>query len=157
VDTAGKWRRRFAEHRIDGLQDAPRSGPPRMIDNARIDAAIMRTVQSVPAGATQWRSRGMARASGQSTSMWHVHLAPAISSWQNQVERFLALLADNQITRGGHCSVLALRGRRTSIRSFIDQHKSAPKPFNGTNSADDILASIERFCTYNQPPEPRRI
>jgi transposase-like protein len=26
--TVGKWRRRFAEHRIDGLCDEPRSGTP---------------------------------------------------------------------------------------------------------------------------------
>ena len=26
--TVGKWRRRFAEHRVDGLRDEPRSGTP---------------------------------------------------------------------------------------------------------------------------------
>ena len=28
-DTVGKWRRRFAEHRLEGLWDEPRSGTPR--------------------------------------------------------------------------------------------------------------------------------
>jgi len=28
-DTVGKWRRRFAERRLDGLEDAARSGRPR--------------------------------------------------------------------------------------------------------------------------------
>jgi transposase len=35
--TVGKWRRRFAQHRVDGLRDDPRSGAPRTIDDARID------------------------------------------------------------------------------------------------------------------------
>ena len=68
VDTVSKWRRRFAEHRIDGLQDEPRSGTPRTIDDARIEATIVRTLESLPPGATHWSSRGMARASGLSVS-----------------------------------------------------------------------------------------
>ena len=66
--TVSKWRRRFAEFRIDGLRDEPRSGTPRTIDDARIEATIVRTLESLPAGATHWSSRGMARASGLSVS-----------------------------------------------------------------------------------------
>src|SRR5260370_35697365 len=36
--TVAKWRRRFVEHRLDGLHDPPRSGTPRTIDDARIEA-----------------------------------------------------------------------------------------------------------------------
>jgi transposase len=36
--TVGKWRRRFVEHRLDGLRDEPRSGAPRTIEDARIEA-----------------------------------------------------------------------------------------------------------------------
>ncbi len=296
VDTVSKWRRRFAKHRIDGLQDEPRSGAPRTIDDERIEATIVRTLESLPPGATHWSSRGMARASGLSVSTvqrvwrafglqphrmetfklstdpnfvakvrdivglyvsppahaivlcvdeksqiqaldrsqpmlpmrpgqvarrthdykrhgttslfaaldiatgrvigkcfprhraaefrrfldeieanvptdldvhlvmdnyathktplirdwltrrprWHVHLTPTSSSWLNQAERFFALLTDKQIKRGVHRSVGALHG---AIHAFIDQHNSEPKPFRWTKSADDILASIERFCT----------
>src|SRR5436190_23770405 len=39
--TVGKWRGRFVEHRVDGLHDEPRSGTPRTIDDARIEAVIV--------------------------------------------------------------------------------------------------------------------
>jgi len=32
---------------------------------------------------------------------------------------------------------------------FISHHNDDPKPFKWIKSADDILASIERFCRYN--------
>jgi transposase len=67
-DTVGRWRRRFLEHRIDGLLDAPRSGAPRTIEDGRIEAVITRTLESTPKDATHWSSRGMAKASGLSIS-----------------------------------------------------------------------------------------
>jgi transposase len=298
--TVGKWRRRFVERRVDGLHDDPRSGAPRTIDDARIEAVIVKTLESVPADATHWSSRGMAKASGVSVSSvqriwrafglqphrienfklstdpdfvakvrdvvglymspperaivlcvdeksqiqaldrsqpmlpmrpgqparrshdykrhgttslfaaldiatgavigkcytrhrarefrkfldeieaavpsdldvhlvmdnyathktplirnwlakrprWHVHLTPTSASWLNQVERFFALITERKIRRGIYRSVVALRA---DISSFIERHNADPKPFRWTKSADDILRSIERFCTYNQP------
>ena len=66
--TIGKWRRRFVEHRLDGLRDQPRSGAPRTIEEARIEAVIVRTLESVPPDATHCTSRGMSRACGLSVS-----------------------------------------------------------------------------------------
>ena len=295
-DTVGKWRRRFIE--IDGLRDAPRAGAPRTIEDARIEALIVKTLESVPKNATHWSSRGMAKASGLSTSSvqriwrafglqphrletfklstdpdfvakvrdvvglyvapperaivlcvdeksqiqaldrsqpllpmrpgqparmshdykrhgvtslfaaldiatgrvigkcfprhraaefrkfldqieanvpddldvhlvmdnyathktplirnwlakrprWHVHLTPTSASWLNQVERFFALITERKIRRGIYRSVAALRA---DIMSFLDQHNADPAPFRWTKSADDILASIERFCLRN--------
>ena len=74
---------------------------------------------------------------------WHVHFTPTSASWINQVERFFALLTDRQIRRGVHRSLASLHD---AITAFIDQHNADPKPFRWTKSADDILASIERFC-----------
>ena len=80
---------------------------------------------------------------------WHVHLTPTSSSWLNQVERFFALLTEQQIRRGVHRSVEELQA---AINAFLDQHNADPKPFRWVTSADDILAAIERFCTYNTAP-----
>lgn len=62
--TVGKWRARYVEHRLDGLLDAPRSGAPRTIDDAQVDAVIAKTLESVPDGATHWSTRTMAREAG---------------------------------------------------------------------------------------------
>ena len=298
--TVGKWRHRFAAQRMDGLRDEPRSGAPRTIGDARIEAVIVATLESLPEDATHWSSRGMARACGLSTSTvqriwrafglqphrletfklstdpdfvakvrdvvglymsppdraivlcvdeksqiqaldrsqpmlplrpgqparrshdykrhgttslfaaldiatgavigkcygrhrarefrdfldeiernvpadldvhlvmdnyathktplirnwlakrprWHVHLTPTSASWLNQVERFFALITERRIRRGIYRSVAALRA---DITAFIDHHNAEPRPFRWTKSADDILASIERFCRYNAP------
>lgn len=60
--TVSKWRARFVEQRLDGLLDAPRPGAPRSIDDARVDAVIAKTLESVPTGATHWSTRSMAHA-----------------------------------------------------------------------------------------------
>lgn len=300
--TVGKWRRRYAERRLEGLYDEPRSGTPRTIDDARIEAVIVKTLESAPENATHWSSRGMAEDSGLSVSTvqriwrafglqphrletfklstdpafvakvrdvvglymsppdraivlcvdeksqiqaldrsqpmlpirlgqaarrthdykrhgttslfaaldiatgavigrcyarhrarefrkfldeieasvpsdldvhlvmdnyathktplirswlakrprWHVHLTPTGASWLNQVERFFALITERKIRRGIYRSVVALKA---DIMAFIERHNADPKPFRWTKSADDILASIERFCRYNTPAE----
>ena len=81
---------------------------------------------------------------------WTVHLTPTSSSWLNQVERFFALLTEKQIRRGVHRSVAELEA---AINAFLDQHNTDPTPFRWVKSADDILAAVERFCTYNTSPE----
>jgi transposase len=74
---------------------------------------------------------------------WHMHFTPTSSSWINQVERFFALIAEKQIKRGAHTSVKALIA---DIMDFIAKRNADPTPLRWTKSADDILASIERFC-----------
>ena len=66
VDTVGKWRSRFLEQRLDGLLDQPRSGRPRMIDDADVERVIALTLEATPKDATHWGTRSMARRSGLS-------------------------------------------------------------------------------------------
>ena len=74
---------------------------------------------------------------------WHRHFTPTSASWLNQVERFFALLSEKQIKRGTHCSTAELKA---AIDAYIRVRNANPAPFRWTKSADDILASIARFC-----------
>lgn len=74
---------------------------------------------------------------------WHVHLTPTGASWINQVERFFADLTTRQIRRGVHRSTQELEA---TIEAYIDAVNANPRPFRWTKSADDILATIQRFC-----------
>ena len=66
VDTVGKWRSRFLEQGLDGLLDQPRSGRPRMIDDADVERVITLTLETTPRDATHWSTRSMAQRSGLS-------------------------------------------------------------------------------------------
>lgn len=293
--TVSKWRARFVKDRLDGLLDAPRPGQPRTIKDAQVEAVIAKTLESVPAGATHWSTRSMAREAGLTQSavsrIWrafglqphrqetfklstdplfvekvrdivglyldppvkamvlcvdeksqiqaldrtqpilplalgiperrthdymrhgtttlfaaldiatgevigemhrrhrsseflqflktieanvpvdldvhlvmdnygthkttmiktwlarrprfHVHFTPTSASWLNQVERWFATLTDKYIRRSTHRSTRQLE---QAIRQYLELNNADPKPFAWTKSADDILASIQRFC-----------
>ena len=74
---------------------------------------------------------------------YHVHFTPTSASWINQVERWFAELTRKQLKRGVHTSVRELEA---DIRSFIELNNQNPKPYRWTKSADQILASVKRFC-----------
>src|SRR5919205_1571702 len=293
--TVGKWRERFATARLAGLSDEPRSGAPRRIRDEAVAALVTRTLETMPAGATHWSRRSMAKAVGLSATtvgrVWRafglqphrsetfklstdpafvekvrdivglylappdralvlcvdeksqvqaldrtqpllplrpgqaerrthdyarhgttslfaaldvkagtvigrcfprhraaefrrfldevdanvppdlgihlvldnsathktkairdwlakrpryqVHFTPTSASWINQVERWFALLTERAIRRGVHRSVADLE---RDIRAFIDATNAEPKPFRWVKAADDILASVKRFC-----------
>jgi transposase len=70
-NTVGKWRRRFAERRIDGLHDEPRPGAPRQIGDEEIAETIRLTLETTPPDATHWSLRSMAAAVGHAPSTIH--------------------------------------------------------------------------------------
>ena len=74
---------------------------------------------------------------------FQVHFTPTSASWLNQVERWFATLTQKQIRRGTHRSTRQLED---AIRQYLKTYNTNPKPFEWTKTADDILASIERFC-----------
>jgi transposase len=69
--TAGTWRNRFAERRIDGLYDEPRPGAPREIGDDEIAATIRKTLETRPKGATHWSLRTLAKEIGHAASTVH--------------------------------------------------------------------------------------
>jgi transposase len=69
--TAGLWRKRFAKSRFGGLDDEPRCGAPRKIGDEKIAEVVTKTLETMPADATHWSTRSMARTSGVSISTVH--------------------------------------------------------------------------------------
>lgn len=74
---------------------------------------------------------------------FHVHFTPTGSSWINLVERWFAALTDKQLRRGVHRSTRELEA---AIQRYIEITNERPKPFVWTKTADEILASVTRFC-----------
>ncbi len=62
--TVLKWRRRFCQQRLQGLQDAPRSGPTRRYTVATERRILAQLDQPPPAGRTRWNGRLLAQALG---------------------------------------------------------------------------------------------
>lgn len=75
---------------------------------------------------------------------YHLHFTPTHASWVNQVERWFGLLSQRQIKRGSYHSVRQLE---KAIQEFTRTHNEEPKPFIWTKTADQILASVQRFAT----------
>jgi transposase len=73
--TVGKWRERYRKQGMEGLSDEPRPGAPRSITDAKVEEAVTRTLEDVPAGATHWSTRSLAAQVGLSQTavvrVWH--------------------------------------------------------------------------------------
>jgi transposase len=71
LPTVGLWRRNFCERRLEGLQDAPRSGRPRQIDDDEVQRVLAKTLEPPPDGTTHWSVRRLAAATGISPTTVH--------------------------------------------------------------------------------------
>ncbi|HEX2343493.1 MAG TPA: IS630 family transposase [Vicinamibacterales bacterium] len=74
---------------------------------------------------------------------YQLHFTPKGASWINLVERWFALLTDKQLRRGVHRST---RDLETAIDRYVRIYNDEPRPFRWTKTADEILASVARFC-----------
>jgi transposase len=86
--TVIKWRERFLALGLDGLDDRPRSGRPKTIDDAQIIAA---TLESPPASlaVTHWSSRLLGRHLGISdTTVARAWRAYRIQPWRRDTFKF---------------------------------------------------------------------
>ena len=70
--TVGRWRSRFAEWRLAGIEkDLPRGGRPRDQREQRESEIIRKTTQETPKNATHWSTRTLAKELGVTQSMIH--------------------------------------------------------------------------------------
>lgn len=74
---------------------------------------------------------------------FHVHFTPKSASWINLVERWFATLTVKQIRRGTHRSTFELE---RAITDYIRISNHDARPLIWTKTADEILASVSRFC-----------
>ena len=74
---------------------------------------------------------------------FHLHFTPTSGSWLNMVERWFAELTTKKIKRGAHLSVRALE---RDIRDWIGQWNENPHPYVWVKTAEQILASLARYC-----------
>jgi transposase len=72
-----------------------------------------------------------------------LHFTPTSSSWLNLVERWFGELTSKLLKRGAHRSV---RDLNSDIRAWINSWNDNPRPYIWTNTAEQILDSIARYC-----------
>jgi transposase len=85
--TVGKWRERFRVRRMEGLLDEPRPGAPRSITDKQVEKVVTATLESMPANATHWSTRLMARKTGLSQTAV-VRIWRAFGLQPHRVENF---------------------------------------------------------------------
>ena len=66
--TIARWRQRFEQHRIEGLNPRHQGSRPRVVTPAVQARIVRRTLEAPPDGSTHWTCRKLAKAVGVSKS-----------------------------------------------------------------------------------------
>ena len=138
--TVGKWRRRIAVDRLDGLHDEPRPGVPRSITDDDVERVIVMTLEETPTDATHWSTRSMAKATGMSQSgisrIWRAFgLKPHLR------ETFNAL----DLASGKVIADMTDRHRAVEFRKFLNLiNRSVPDDL-------DVHLIIDNVSTHKTP------
>ena len=72
---------------------------------------------------------------------WTFHFTPTSASWLNAVENFFSKMTRQRIRRGVFRSIADLQA---AINAYLAEHNAGPKPFVWTQSAETIMAKLER-------------
>ena len=72
---------------------------------------------------------------------WIFHFTPTSASWLNAVENFFSKMTRQRIRRGVFRSIVDLQ---SAINAYLAEHNAHPKPFVWTQSANAILAKLDR-------------
>ncbi len=72
---------------------------------------------------------------------FHFHFIPTSSSWLNLIERWFAEITTQRLRRGVFRSVTDLEN---AIAAYIQHNNANPKPFRWTQSANAIVAKVNR-------------
>jgi hypothetical protein len=85
--TGAKWRRQCVERRREGVYGEPRVGAPRTVSDEQVEAILVKTLETPPAGETHGSPRSMAKAAGVRHTLvghlWRTFRVPP-----HRVERF---------------------------------------------------------------------
>src|SRR6201987_5453512 len=72
---------------------------------------------------------------------WTFHFTPTSASWLNAVENFCSTMPRQRIRPGVFHSIADLQA---AINAYLAEHNASPKPFVWTQSAEAILAKLDR-------------
>ncbi|MCY1198774.1 hypothetical protein D9M72_101620 [compost metagenome] len=116
--TVSKWRARFVEQRLDGLLDAPRPGTPRSIDDARVDAVIAKTIESVNQ-VERWfatlTEKYIRRGTHRSTRQLERAIRQCLDAHNANPKPFMRVARDSELCSAAHKAegfLISGRGRR---------------------------------------------
>jgi hypothetical protein len=73
---------------------------------------------------------------------WTFHFTPTSASWLNAVENFVSKMTRQRIRRSVFHSIADLQA---AINAYLAEPNASPKPFAWTQSAEAIMAKLDRL------------